>query len=131
MSTVPGGTNRKCSLPNRSKTRINEHRFIQYSGGIALSVITVGDLWTRAKRAKNGQRIHRAVGEFIELADVINIDQQVALRFGELRARMFHAGTPMPDMDALIADTALVHNLTLVTHNTTDFQNVEGLRIVD
>ncbi len=93
--------------------------------------MTVGDLWTRAKRAKNGQRVHRAVGEFIELVDVIDIDQQVALRFGELRARMFDAGTPMPDMDAVIAATALVHNLTLVTHNTADFQNVEGLRIVD
>ena len=107
------------------------NRFIQYSGGIALSVITVGELWTWATRAKNGPRVHRAVGEFIELVDVIDIDLQVALRFGELRARLFDAGTPMPDMDGLIAATALVHNLTLVTHNTVDFQNVDGLRIVD
>ena len=107
------------------------NRFIQYSGGIALSVITVGELWTWAKRAKHGQRVHRAVGEFIELVEVIDIDLQVALRFGELRACMFDAGTRMPDMDALIAATALVHNVTLVTHNTVDFQNVEGLRIVD
>lgn len=67
----------------------------------------------------------------IELLDVIEIDYQVALRFGELRAQMLDAGTPMPDMDAMIAATALVHDMTLVTHNTIDFQSVAGLQFVD
>ena len=40
-------------------------------------------------------------------------------------------GTPMPDVDALIAATALVHDMTLVTHNAVDFQPVAGLRFVD
>ena len=31
----------------------------------------------------------------------------------------------------LIAATALVHNLTLVTHNVTDFTNVSGWTVVD
>jgi tRNA(fMet)-specific endonuclease VapC len=31
----------------------------------------------------------------------------------------------------LIATVALVHNLTLVTHNTADFQNIPGLRLED
>jgi tRNA(fMet)-specific endonuclease VapC len=30
-----------------------------------------------------------------------------------------------------IAATALVHNLTLVTHNTKDYQHVPGLRLED
>ncbi|MEW6285972.1 MAG: type II toxin-antitoxin system VapC family toxin [Chloroflexota bacterium] len=33
--------------------------------------------------------------------------------------------------DALIAATALFHNLTLATHNTSDFDWVEGLQVVD
>lgn len=33
--------------------------------------------------------------------------------------------------DALIAATALFHNLTLATHNVSDFDWVEGLEVVD
>ena len=98
---------------------------------MALSVITVGELWTWAKRTKTRPQARLAVAELIELLDVIEIDFQVALRFGELRAQMLDAGQPMPDMDAMIAATALVHNLTLVTHNTADFQSVAGLQFID
>lgn len=34
-------------------------------------------------------------------------------------------------MDLLIATTALTYDLTLVTHNVADFQNIPGLRVVD
>jgi len=33
--------------------------------------------------------------------------------------------------DAIIAATAIVHNLTLVTHNTDDFKNIQGLKILN
>ena len=33
--------------------------------------------------------------------------------------------------DAIVAATALVHNLTLVTRNTDDFKNVPGLTVVN
>jgi tRNA(fMet)-specific endonuclease VapC len=31
----------------------------------------------------------------------------------------------------MIASVSLVHNLTLVTHNTGDYQNIPGLRLQD
>ena len=33
--------------------------------------------------------------------------------------------------DAIIAATAMVHNLTLVTHNTEDFRWIAGLELLD
>jgi predicted nucleic acid-binding protein len=33
--------------------------------------------------------------------------------------------------DAIIAATALVHDLTLITHNTSDFQNIPSLKLLD
>ena len=33
--------------------------------------------------------------------------------------------------DAIIASTAIVNGLTLITRNTKDFKNIEGLKIID
>ena len=48
---------------------------------------------------------------------VISIDLAVALRCAEL-----HVPDPRSDRDSLIAATALVHRLVVVTRNTKDFQ---------
>ena len=42
-----------------------------------------------------------------------------------------HAPPCTPRMDLMIGSVALFHNLTLVTHNTADFQNIPGLRLDD
>jgi tRNA(fMet)-specific endonuclease VapC len=34
-------------------------------------------------------------------------------------------------VDLMIVSVALVYDLTLVTHNTADFQSIPGLRLVD
>jgi tRNA(fMet)-specific endonuclease VapC len=43
----------------------------------------------------------------------------------------FPEGIEVPSVDLLIASVALVQDLTLVTHNTADFQNIPGLRLDD
>jgi predicted nucleic acid-binding protein len=48
-----------------------------------------------------------------------------------LRAALMDDGLRIAEMDLLIAATALVHNVTLVTHNVQDFSNIPGLTIVD
>ncbi len=107
------------------------NKFMQYSGGLAISVVTAGELWTWVSRGKASERSRRSVTNFIASVDVIEIDLTIALRFGELRGTMLDQGTPLPDMDALIAATALAEDLTLVTHNVADFQPVPDLRIED
>ncbi|MGO1182966.1 MAG: type II toxin-antitoxin system VapC family toxin [Micrococcaceae bacterium] len=56
---------------------------------------------------------------------IIPVDERVAYRAASL-----HVPDPMPEMDALIAATALVHGLTLVTRNIKDFQNA-GVSLID
>jgi tRNA(fMet)-specific endonuclease VapC len=67
------------------------------------------------------------------LDDVVVLDTTptVAHRFGEIQAALVDVGHPAPQMDLLIAATALVHDLTLVTHNQQDFANIPGLRLDD
>jgi tRNA(fMet)-specific endonuclease VapC len=62
---------------------------------------------------------------------VLDVTAPVARKFGEVRAALLDAGRPMPEMDLLIASTALVYNLTVVTHNTGDYANIPGLNLED
>lgn len=61
--------------------------------------------------------------------DVIPVDRSVADRFAMVRAELRASGMLIPDMDLLIAATALTHDLTLVTGNMRHFDRVPGLRI--
>jgi len=107
------------------------NRFQQYMGGLSISVVTAGELWTWRARRNTSERSRAAVAGFLDSIDVLEIDLNIALRFGELRASLIDKGTPKPDMDSLIAATALHHNLTLVTHNVADFVGIASLRVAD
>ena len=48
-----------------------------------------------------------------------------------IRAALAAAGTPIGPYDVLIAGQAVARGLTLITHNTREFQRVENLRIED
>jgi predicted nucleic acid-binding protein len=55
----------------------------------------------------------------------LNVDRLVAVRCAQLQVP-----DPKPYYDALIAATALVHNMTLVTRNVADFEKT-GVRILN
>jgi tRNA(fMet)-specific endonuclease VapC len=58
-------------------------------------------------------------------------DNAAADVFGRLRAYLESLGTPIGPYDLQIAAIALVHGLTLVTHNVAEFSRVPGLTIED
>jgi len=55
---------------------------------------------------------------------ILPIDVEIAQRTAAL-----HVPDPQPERDALIAATALVHNLTVVTRNTADFASTGVLTL--
>jgi predicted nucleic acid-binding protein len=104
----------------------------RHASDIAISSITVGEIVFGANRVPGGARyltyLHEAV---LPEVTVLGIDAVVATRYGEIRAALERAGTPLPDLDLLIAATALAHNLTLVTGNHRHFNRVPDLGIAD
>jgi predicted nucleic acid-binding protein len=56
---------------------------------------------------------------------VLPVDRAIAERWGAL-----HAPDPVPTVDGLLAATALVHDLTLVTRNVRDVERT-GVRVRD
>ena len=51
---------------------------------------------------------------------ILPVDYETACRWGEISGAAEKAGTPMPVIDSILAATALIHGLTLVTRNTSD-----------
>ncbi|MGH8999909.1 MAG: type II toxin-antitoxin system VapC family toxin [Acidimicrobiia bacterium] len=92
-------------------------RRLPRSGRLAYSVIT------RAELLAGGAGHEAAVRRLLAGMDELVVDRRVADAAGELR----RLGLRMPD--ALIAATALVHQLALATRNTADFRRVPGLRL--
>jgi toxin FitB len=92
-------------------------RRLPRGGRLGYSVITRAELLA-------GDPTHdAAVRRLLAGMDELVVDRRVAERAGALR----RSGLRLPD--ALIAATAIVHHLTLVTRNTADFKKAPGLRI--
>lgn len=59
----------------------------------------------------------------------IDLDREIADRAGDMIAASQRAGKALAVPDAIIAATAIGHQLTLVTLNRGDFQHVAGLSL--
>jgi tRNA(fMet)-specific endonuclease VapC len=62
---------------------------------------------------------------------VLEFDEEDARHAGEIRAQLASKGTPIGPFDVLIAGQARARELTLVTHNTSEFRRVPGLKVED
>jgi tRNA(fMet)-specific endonuclease VapC len=75
--------------------------------------------------------IPRIENDLLSDVSVLDFDSYRANKFGEVRGQLLQQGTSVSRVDLLIASVALVHNLTLVTPNAADFQNIPDLRLED
>lgn len=92
-----------------------------------LSTITLHEISYGLNRLPDGQRKSRLSKIMIDLLDqfenqVFSVDAQIAQSAGELRVQSQRRGSILHMADALIAATASVHELVLVTRNVSDFR---------
>ncbi len=85
--------------------------------------------WAR-RRDTPPRRLTGIEALFRELK-TLPVDDKVADVFAELRAGQLDSGQLTPSTDLWIAATAIAHSLTLVTHNTRDYEHVAGLSLTD
>jgi tRNA(fMet)-specific endonuclease VapC len=119
-----------CSAHMRRPARL-AHRFIQYAGRLAIPTIVLGELYTGAYNHPNPSRLLTSISDLLQDVSVLDFDAACAERFGLERGTLLQQGISVSRIDLLIASVALVHDLTLVTHNTADYQHIPGLRLDD
>ncbi|MEQ9371478.1 MAG: type II toxin-antitoxin system VapC family toxin [Coleofasciculus chthonoplastes F3-SA18-01] len=90
---------------------------------IVLSVITIEEI-TYGLTSKPNVRIQNWFNQFLNTyCQIMPITDEIAQRCGELRGQLRTQGKPRSQADMLIAATAQVHQLTLVTRNIRDFED--------
>jgi tRNA(fMet)-specific endonuclease VapC len=119
-----------CSAHLRSIGTVTS-RFLQHAGQIYISVLTVGELLSWTLRRKSSPKYHQGLMSLLADVTVLDVDQAVAFKFGEIRSQLLDHGTPVASVDLMIGATALVHGLAVVTHNTQHFSKIPGLRLDD
>lgn len=100
-----------------------------------VSVITLGELRLGVERHDAGRR-QAQLRTWLEdeLAEqfrdrILTVDARVADQWGRMRARQLRLGRPRPEIDALVAATAIVHDLAIATRNTVDFVHL-GIELI-
>jgi tRNA(fMet)-specific endonuclease VapC len=108
------------------------HRFVQHSGRLYISSIALAELcvWAFGK-AKPAATLSAIEAMLRKEVNRLDFDDDCAKKFGQVRADLIRRGVSVGPLDLLIASVALVYDLTLVTNNTADFQNIPGLRLED
>jgi toxin FitB len=100
-----------------------------------VSVLTLGEVEKGITKLATSRRRATLERWFADLRDrfsgrILLVDEPVALEWGRITARAELRGEPIPSIDALIAATAIVHGLAVVTRNTSDIART-GAPIVD
>lgn len=80
---------------------------------------------------QRGVKIGPAMEALFSTVTIIPFGDSEAKAAGAVRAALRKQGMPIGAYDVLIAATAIVHGLTLVTSNTDEFLRVSGLNVED
>jgi hypothetical protein len=81
-------------------------------------------------KGKRRTRLERWFDAGVQRLHCLPWEAETGLRWAELLARLRASGHAMPIKDSLIAATALVHGLVVVTRNRIDFEKA-GVKLVD
>jgi predicted nucleic acid-binding protein len=100
---------------------------------IAVDPIILGELHfgiLLLRRGKKRSELERWFNVMVQRLYCLSWERETGLRWAQLLAELRSSGRAMPIKDSLIAATALVNNLIVVTHNRADFEKA-GVRIID
>lgn len=99
--------------------------------GIALSWITVGEVYEGSFASPDSQEHLNAFRQFLRPFPVVDLNDPIMECFAEVRSILRRRGTLIPDFDILLGATALYHDLTMLTYNVRHLQCIPGGRLYE
>ncbi|MCY1703883.1 type II toxin-antitoxin system tRNA(fMet)-specific endonuclease VapC [Deinococcus sp. SL84] len=106
-------------------------RFNAHAALLAVSAMTVAELYFGVENSQQQERNRREVEDFLSRLEILEYDVRAASHFGNIKAALRRQGMPIGEADIHIAAHARSQGMVLVTNNTREFERVEGLRVQD
>ncbi len=114
---------------NGRSAQVRSHLESVVPADVVLCSVVKAELYYGA--ARSPERTLVRIARFLSPFRSFPFDDFSAHAYGQIRAQLEQAGTPIGPNDLMIAAIAVVHGLTLVTHNTREFGRVTGLVCAD
>jgi tRNA(fMet)-specific endonuclease VapC len=116
-------------LLNDASSKLAKRTRRENQNDVAVSAVVVHELFYGAFKSRKPID-NVALIDALEF-NILEFDREDARQSGEIRAFLSAKGMSIGPYDVLIAGQAVARNLTLITHNTREFERVPGLRIED
>ena len=119
-----------CIYVARSHPATVARRFTRAApGSLGISIITWGELCFGAAKSNDPSRAHSLLKQFSRVVQVVPLTPEAGPHYGEVRASLQRAGTPIGNNDLWIAAHALALGVPLVSNNVREFERVPGLKL--
>lgn len=96
---------------------------------ICISVITLAELQYGVERSSSKKLNQDILDEFVSRLNILSWTEDAARQYGKIRQNLEEQGTPIGNMDMMIASHALSQKCTLVTNNTKEFKRISDLKL--
>jgi len=124
-------TNVWIKLLNPGETPVKERFRRPKPEEIRLCSVVKAELYFGAHRSSRKRENLALLESLFQIFASLPFDDRAAKIYGKIRAKLAASGTPIGPNDLLIASIALANRAVLITHNTSEFQRVRGLKIED
>jgi len=115
-------------IKNRDFSLIDKFEKASHEHTITVSSITVAELYYGVKK-KDSKKLEVAVNEFLLPLERVSFDENAALAYGDIRAKLEIVRKIIGSSDLFIAAHARSIDATLITNNTKEFDRVLDLKV--
>jgi tRNA(fMet)-specific endonuclease VapC len=113
--------NKPVHLFDRIKANINN--------GINISSLTIAEMEFGIENSLKPQENRIALLKFISLFNIVYFDDQDAIPYGRLKAKLKKEGNIIGPIDMLLAAQAISKKLIFVTNNIKEFSRIDNLKL--
>jgi tRNA(fMet)-specific endonuclease VapC len=104
-------------------------RFVEHWDALCISSITLAELEFGVAKSSRPEANRLGLDKFMGGIPVMRFGPEQTRIYGEVKAQLSRAGTPIGPLDLLIAAHARSLDLTLVTNKRREFDRVPGLKV--